>query len=460
MKRAGLIFLVIVPLLPCGCVVSVTPDTSQTVVLDPGDTQDFAIRTSGIGGYDRSFYLVDVSNPDVPLSATAEQNNFSSVIDDGPQVNLDTATYTPHEESAGRYTILYAVEFGSPSTELEMVMQKIMKATYCKLWQVVVRGVAITPRRNVAVAPGTSITYTAAAYPEGDYRYEWLLDGKAVGIGAVYGLNPAPERCGTHRLSVTATGEGAVYTLSREIMVPLAKVGGSNSDRAYCIQPTPDGGFIVVGSWVLKLDAAGQILWQKKEYAGRSICLDADGGFIISGKRNDAPGIFKLDSSGVERWYQPFDVRWEFPQGDLIASGNGSCTAVMNRDNITTRTYENLLAKVTGNGASASSDWTRVFTRSGHSGSREYSTLLPTPTGGYWIVGNTGADRICVMRLDAGGNALSASPRLIGGGLERHCVLDAAIAVDGAYLLVDNLTFFWLPETQDISVLKLDESAN
>jgi len=161
MKRAGLISIVIFPLVLWGCVLSVNPDTSETIVLNTGDTQEFAIRTTGIGGYQRFFYIVDVSDPDVPLSDTIEQNNFSSIIDDDPQTDLDTAIYTPNEESAGEYTILYAVDLGTPSTEMEMIMMKIMKSTYCRMWQVVVRGVSVTPKQNGTVAPGTTVTYTA-----------------------------------------------------------------------------------------------------------------------------------------------------------------------------------------------------------------------------------------------------------------------------------------------------------
>ena len=219
MKRAGLVYLVVVPAVLWGCVLSVTPDTSETIVLDPGETLDLAVKTTGIGGYERSYYIVDVSDPDVPLSNTIEQNNFSSVIDDGSQVNVDTATYTPNEESAGEYTILYAVVFGTPSTEMEMIMLKIMKATYCQLWQVVVRGVAILPKENTAAVPGTTITYTAKAYPEGDYHYEWLLDNVSVAAGATYAFTPTTAQCGTHTLSVTATGEDVAYTLERGITV-------------------------------------------------------------------------------------------------------------------------------------------------------------------------------------------------------------------------------------------------
>jgi len=100
-----------------------------------------------------------------------------------------------------------------------MVVRKIMKATYCQLWQVVVRGVAITPKQNAAATPGTTVTYTATAYPEGDYHYEWQLDGDSVAIGATYAFTPTMAQSGTHTLCVTATGQDAAYTLTRAITV-------------------------------------------------------------------------------------------------------------------------------------------------------------------------------------------------------------------------------------------------
>jgi len=577
MKRTGLVLAVFFLMFAiAGCVLSVTPDASETIVMNPGETQTFTIKTSGTAGYDRKFNIYDAS--DTLSSDTIEAANFGYTTND--ETLEDTASYTPNAESAGEYRVKFNLTYWSETGPLEMAALAYVNAIHSRTWEVVVRGVAITPKQTMATVPGDTMTYVAKAYPEGDYTYQWLLDGDPVSNGATYEFIPTPGQCGTHILSVTATGDGAVYNLSREIVVPLTKAGGSNSDEAQCIQATPDGGFIVagqsqstdipgtsshggedayavkfdssgavqwqklyggkswdqaysiaptsdggyimagyshssdipqapltgfndiyvikldgsgavqwqklygssipeytsnhafaalptgdggyivVGSWVLKLNASGNVIWQKNEYAGRSVCLDADGGFIVWGKKNDAPGIFKLDSSGIEQWYQPFDARWEFPQGDLVAAGNGSYAAVMNRNYVSTRTYENLLARVTDNGASASTDWTRIFTRTGYEDSIEYSTLLPTTTGGYWAVGTTGSDRICVQRLDGDGNALSASPRLIGGGLERHRVLDAAIAPDGDYLLVDNPTFFWLPETRDIYVLKLNSQGN
>jgi hypothetical protein len=113
-------------------------------------------------------------------------------------------------------------------------------------------------------------------------------------------------------------------------------LGGSARDYAYSIQQTGDGGYIVAGStgsndgdvsgnhgysdaWVVKLDAAGSLLWQKSlggsgsEFA-QSIQQTGDGGYIIAGESTfndgDVSGnhgysdywIVKLDAGGGMQW--------------------------------------------------------------------------------------------------------------------------------------------------------------
>ena len=116
--------------------------------------------------------------------------------------------------------------------------------------------------------------------------------------------------------------------------------GGSGSDEAYSIQQTSDGGYIVVGMtfsndgdvsglhvgiysysdiWIVKLDATGNIQWQKclggsrRDYAN-SIQQTSDGGYIIAGVSYSDDGdvsgnhgesdcwIVKLDASGNIQW--------------------------------------------------------------------------------------------------------------------------------------------------------------
>ena len=112
--------------------------------------------------------------------------------------------------------------------------------------------------------------------------------------------------------------------------------GGSNTDIAYCIQQTKEGGYIVAGwsysndgdvtknhglgdYWIVKLDTAGNITWQKS-FGGSDddwaeyIQQTTDGGYIISGRSKSSNGnatlnhgvsdfwIVKLDSVGNLTW--------------------------------------------------------------------------------------------------------------------------------------------------------------
>lgn len=106
------------------------------------------------------------------------------------------------------------------------------------------------------------------------------------------------------------------------------KYGGTNHDVAYSLQQTQDNGYIMAGTtesvdgdvtnirgggkdfWVIKLNAAGELLWQKafgetaKDEA-KSIEQTPDGGYIMAGfvGVDDIDGIVvKLDKNGVLEW--------------------------------------------------------------------------------------------------------------------------------------------------------------
>ena len=97
---------------------------------------------------------------------------------------------------------------------------------------------------------------------------------------------------------------------------------GVHDDAGYCIQQTTDGGYIVAGKktyyyssdpdfWVLKLDSSGDTEWQRV-YGGtgiqRAYCIQqtSDGGYIVAGY-TDSFGvgdlwILKLATDGVIEW--------------------------------------------------------------------------------------------------------------------------------------------------------------
>ena len=117
-------------------------------------------------------------------------------------------------------------------------------------------------------------------------------------------------------------------------------LGGSAGEIAYSIQHTMDGGFIVAGYsysndgdvsgnygssdyWIVKLDASGNIAWQKSlggsvNDEANSVSQTSDGGFIIAGSTYSNDGdvsgnhgngdywIVKLDQSGNIQWQKNY----------------------------------------------------------------------------------------------------------------------------------------------------------
>ena len=104
--------------------------------------------------------------------------------------------------------------------------------------------------------------------------------------------------------------------------------GGYNTDYAYCVQQTNDGGYILAGStnsfgaggndyWVLKLNKSGDIEWQRS-YGGpqddvaRSIQQTFDGGYIVVGETYSFGSgrydmwILKLDANGNIEWQRVY----------------------------------------------------------------------------------------------------------------------------------------------------------
>ncbi len=107
-------------------------------------------------------------------------------------------------------------------------------------------------------------------------------------------------------------------------------LGGSSEDKACDVQQTNDGGFIVTGFtsssngnvsgsrstfdyWVVKLDAVGNIQWEKplggsgRDFA-TSIIQTTDGGYVVGGSRGISGTnsynlwIVKLDANGNQQW--------------------------------------------------------------------------------------------------------------------------------------------------------------
>lgn len=147
--------------------------------------------------------------------------------------------------------------------------------------------------------------------------------------------------------------------------------GGSHHDGAYDIRLLPDGGFIIAGItsstngdasglhgnrgwpdyWVLRIDTAGNILWQKclggsDIDLAKSIVPTRDGGFVVTGFTMSSDGdvtsfrggyydtwVVKLDGNGNMLWQKTLggtDMDWgeavvqQFDGSLVVASGTRS----------------------------------------------------------------------------------------------------------------------------------------
>ena len=155
------------------------------------------------------------------------------------------------------------------------------------------------------------------------------------------------------------------------------RYGGEGDDEAFSVQQTRDDGYIIAGFtssiggditankgtfdyWIVKLDDAGALQWQKtiggsgveNAYA---INLTADGGYIVAGNSNSNNGdvtglhgssdswLVKLNANGVIQWQkmmggsavdQGYDVEQTTDGGYIVAGFTVSSNGDLNDDNI------------------------------------------------------------------------------------------------------------------------------
>lgn len=94
--------------------------------------------------------------------------------------------------------------------------------------------------------------------------------------------------------------------------------GGAKDDRAYSVQETLDGGYILVGftrsygsscsAWLIKTNKQGNEQWNKTFEGGsaESVKQTSDRGYILAGNVNKDAWLIKTDEIGNEQWNKTF----------------------------------------------------------------------------------------------------------------------------------------------------------
>ena len=205
--------------------------------------------------------------------------------------------------------------------------------------------------------------------------------------------------------------------------------GGSKDDRAYDIQLTPDGGYIVAGetksnnwdvtgnnnssngyysnNWIVKLTPAGTLQWQKcfggiYFDAAKSIKPTTDGGYIVAGDifasspREYDYSVIKLNSNGEIQWQKALggaaDDRansvQQTPDGGYIVAGYSNSTD----GNVTGNhgKYDYWIVKLSSSG---DIQWEKTL---GGSSDDKANSVQLTADGGYIVAGFTGSNNFDV----------------------------------------------------------------
>lgn len=201
-------------------------------------------------------------------------------------------------------------------------------------------------------------------------------------------------------------------------------LGGSSVDKLSDIEPTDDGGFILVGSsrsnngnvsgnhgwfdvWLVKVDSAWNIIWQKSlggdtTDQAYSVKQTSDGGYIFIGHTRSNNGnvsglhgiypdfwVVKLNSLGIITWQKCLGgTGTDFGTSIIQTSDGGyALTGMTTSADGDVTGYHNLLDVWTVKlDASGNIQWQKCL---GGSNDEDSQALIQTPDGGYLVVGYT-----------------------------------------------------------------------
>ena len=258
--------------------------------------------------------------------------------------------------------------------------------------------------------------------------------------------------------------------------------GGTETDFAYSVQQTADGGYILAGytrsygaggndMYLVKTDSLGDEIWSKT-YGGEfndrffSVQQIADGGYIVAGytmptDANSDGYLARTDISGDIIWEQTFgdnnyieNVR-SFQQtsdGGYILAGSIRYSGDVNDADM-------YLVKTDSTG---NETWSETYDEGFYE--TAYS-VQQTSDGGYFVIGHTGsystgADDIYLVKTDSVGNKIwSKTFGEISFGERAYSMQQTS---DGGYIVAGEKLGVFIPPIHDgqVYLLKIDSDGN
>ncbi len=205
--------------------------------------------------------------------------------------------------------------------------------------------------------------------------------------------------------------------------------GGPGEDYAGAVVPTSDGGYAFSGQtssfgaghedmWMVKVDEAGHLLWQKtyggagSDYSG-GLAVLPDGGFLMSATTGSAVAqrvscVLRLDASGQIVWQNRYSVPGQetFAKGHILAlPAGGSLFLGANYEGGGGWGVNGWLVRLDDGGGIV---WQKSY---GGNGTDYFYNVVPSSDGGFAMAGSTyssgaGSSDIWAVRVDTSGNVM------------------------------------------------------
>jgi len=282
----------------------------------------------------------------------------------------------------------------------------------------------------------------------------WVRSGDTVAVNHTWSSSGSFNARAQARVpGSVATDWSTALTLSRYYEWTRT-FGGPNDDYCWSVRQTSDGGYVILrntdsygaadaGVWLIKIDAAGNKVWERNvdgagDDWGNSLQQTRDGGYVVTGS-TAASGVndldvwfFKMDANGNVLWQKTYrrtggaagsSVKQTLDGGYVVAGGCVQSGSEYVTDLWFLRTD-----------SSGDTLWTRTY---GGQGFDDASWVDETVDDGYVMAGGTssygaGEGDFWLIKTDASGDTVWT--RTFGGPRNDAC-LSAGRTQDGGYIL-------------------------
>ena len=260
------------------------------------------------------------------------------------------------------------------------------------------------------------LEWTDHSNNESGFVIERGLDGSTFGVHAQVSANTtsfsdtvglSPKTVYFYRIKAFNSAGASAYcgpVQTTTLEVPWARsYGGPGDDFLGEAVPTADGGYILAGQtlsfgsgsedvWIVKLDADGDVIWQKA-YGGSgsdiatSIIQSGSGEYYVScttrsfGAGAEDIWILKLNADGQVLWQKTYGEGEGDCAGDLLLSSTGELLVVGCSDSFGTSAMDYWILELDEKGGV---NWQNAYNLSGDDEARCCVTTLD---GGYLITG-------------------------------------------------------------------------